>query len=49
VVLRNAVAAPEWELRVGRHAAAVPSVGSLAALDALRTAATPAPALRHAA
>jgi DNA-binding transcriptional LysR family regulator len=36
VVLRPLVGAPEWELRAARPAGAVPSVGSLAALDALR-------------
>lgn len=36
VVLRPLAGAPEWELRAARPAGAVPSVGSLAVLDALR-------------
>jgi len=49
VVLRAASGAPQWELRAARHAHAFPSVGTLAALDALRTAAAPPLALRQAA
>ena len=36
VVLRPLAGAPEWELRAARPAGDVPSVGSLAVLDALR-------------
>jgi DNA-binding transcriptional LysR family regulator len=42
VVLRPLVGAPEWELRAARPAHDVLSVGALAVLDALRTAAAPA-------
>jgi len=40
VVLRDLIGAPEWELRAARPAHEVPSVGTLAAIDALRTAAS---------
>ena len=46
VVLRPLADAPEWELRAARAAQDVPSVGPLAALDALRSAAAP-PAVRR--
>jgi hypothetical protein len=46
VVLRPLAGAPEWELRAARPAQDVPSVGTLAALDALRAVAAP---VRHAA
>ena len=36
VVLRALAGAPEWELRAGRPASEVLSVGTLAAMDALR-------------
>jgi DNA-binding transcriptional LysR family regulator len=36
VALRPLAGAPEWELRAGRPADAVPSVGTLAAIEALR-------------
>jgi DNA-binding transcriptional LysR family regulator len=49
VALRHAAGAPEWELRVARNAAAVPSVASLAAVDALRHSASAPPPLRRAA
>jgi DNA-binding transcriptional LysR family regulator len=39
VALRPLAGAPEWELRAGRPADAVPSVGTLAAIEALRGAA----------
>jgi DNA-binding transcriptional LysR family regulator len=39
VVLRPLVDAPSWELRAARPADAVPSVGTLAAIEALRSAA----------
>jgi DNA-binding transcriptional LysR family regulator len=39
VALRPLAGAPEWELRAGRPVDAVPSVGTLAAIDALRGAA----------
>jgi DNA-binding transcriptional LysR family regulator len=46
VVLRPLAGAAEWELRAARAAQDVLSVGTLAALDALRTAAAP-PAVRR--
>ena len=46
VVLRPLAGAPTWELRAARPAHDVLSVGTLAALDALRTAAAP-PAVRR--
>ena len=39
VALRALAGAPEWELRAARPAHDVLSVGTLAAIDALRTAA----------
>jgi DNA-binding transcriptional LysR family regulator len=39
VVLRPLAGAPSWELRAARLASAVPSVGTLAAIEALRSAA----------
>jgi DNA-binding transcriptional LysR family regulator len=39
VALRPHAGAPGWELRAARRAAAVPSVGTLAAIEALRAAA----------
>ena len=39
VVLRPLAGAPSWELRAARPAEAVPSVGTLAAIEALRSAA----------
>jgi DNA-binding transcriptional LysR family regulator len=44
VVLRPLRDAPEWELRAARQARGVLSVGTLAVVDALRTAAAPRPA-----
>ena len=39
IALRPLAGAPSWELRAARPADAVPSVGTLAAIEALRVAA----------